>query len=213
MVVKICVKSHGLPAGMMLSLHRRRGRSLGHHPAQRQDRADLQRRLARPSLQHAARREVARPLGPHRLSSLDPAHARQEVQRSAVRSKLHALGGSNGQVSMLLCGRPSIGVEIRSLVWRYRSISTAHPVVKGDHVVQPTGVSVPQTVGHEITAGVLDVFVMEARAGALDGSVMETDAEDVQRKVMAMPTASVPSDGGSQNAGKKRKADRIFFSE
>ena len=128
-------------------------------------------------------------------------------------SKLHALGGSNGQVSMLLCGRPSIGVEIRSLVWRYRSILTAHPVVKGDHVVQPTGVSVPQTVGHEITAGVLDVFVMEARAGALDGSVMETDAEDVQRKVMAMPTASVPSDGGSQNAGKKRKADRIFFSE
>jgi hypothetical protein len=126
-------------------------------------------------------------------------------------SKLHALGGSNGQVSMLLCGRPSIGVEIRSLVWRYRSILTAHPVVKGDHVVQPTGVSVPQTVGHEITAGVLDVFVMEARAGALDGSVMETDAEDVQRKVMAMPTASVPSDGGSQNAGKKRKADRIFF--
>jgi hypothetical protein len=104
---------------------------------------------------------------------------------------------------MLLYGRPSIGVEIRSLVWRYRSILTAHPVVKGDHVVQ--------TVGHEITAGALDVFVMEARAGALDDSVMETDAEDIQRKVMAMPTASVPSDGGSQNAGKKRKADRIFF--
>jgi hypothetical protein len=187
----------------MLSLHRRRGRSLRHHPAQRRDRADLQCRLARPSLQHAAR-----PLGPDRLSSLDPAHDRRYALDG---SKLHALGGSSGQVSMLLCGRPSIGVEILALVWRYRSILTAHPVVKGDHVVQPTGVSVPQTVGHEITAGALDVFVMEARAGALDDSLMETDAEDVQRKVMAMPTASVPSDGGSQNAGKKRKADRIFI--
>jgi hypothetical protein len=114
MVVKICVKSHGLPAGMMLSLHRRRGRSLGHHPAQRQDRADLQRRLARPSLQHAARREVARPLGPDRLSSLDPAHARQEVQRT----RRYAVDGSMRWVEAADKFR-CCSTGDRRLVWKF----------------------------------------------------------------------------------------------
>jgi hypothetical protein len=83
-------------------------------------------------------------------------------------------------------------------------VLTAHPVVKGDHVVQPAGVSgsVPQADGHEATAGALDKFVMESKASALDGFLMETDdAEDAQPKVKTMLAVNVAGNGG----GKKRK--------
>jgi hypothetical protein len=73
--------------------------------------------------------------------------------------------------------------------------------VKGDYVVQPAGVLVSQAAGQE------------TKAGALEDFVMETDAGVTQRKVKAMPATSVASNGGSQNGGKKRKADSFFFSE
>jgi hypothetical protein len=92
-------------------------------------------------------------------------------------------------------------------------VLTAHPVVKGDHVVQPAGVvsvSVPLADGHEATAGALDAFVLESKASALDSSMMETDAEVAQPKkaMKAMPAAK-----GASNGAKKRKADRISADE
>jgi hypothetical protein len=91
-------------------------------------------------------------------------------------------------------------------------VLTAHPVVKGDHVVQPAGVvsvSVPLADGHEATAGALDAFVLESKASALDSS-MEMDAEVAQPKkaMKAMPAAK-----GASNGAKKRKADRISADE
>jgi hypothetical protein len=97
-------------------------------------------------------------------------------------------------------------------------VLTAHPVVKGDHVVQPAGVvsvSVPLADGHEATAGALDAFVLESKASALDSSMMETDAEVAQPKkaMKAMSAAKGASNGGSHNGAKKRKADRISADE
>ena len=87
-------------------------------------------------------------------------------------------------------------------------VLTAHPVVKGDHVVQPAVVSLQQAGGQETKA--LDGFEIEAKAGALDGFVKEADAaEALGKKRKAIPAADVASNGGSQNGGKKRKADRI----
>jgi hypothetical protein len=134
-------------------------------------------------------------------------------------SKLHALGWKQ---------RTSFDAALRMTVDWYgkfanwfgdiEGVLTAHPVVKGDHVVQPAGVvsldSVPLADGHEATAGALDAFVLESKASALDSSMMETDAEVTQpKKAKTMPAAKSASNGGSQNGAKKRKADRISADE
>jgi hypothetical protein len=138
-----------------------------------------------------------------------PRHSKYHDRRYAVDgSKLQSLGWKQ---------RTSFDAALRMTVDWYgkfadwsgdiEGVLTAHPVVKGDHVVQPAGVavSVPQADGHEATAGALDKFVMETKASALDGFLMmETDsAEDAQPKVKAMSAGN----GGSHNGGKKGKAD------
>jgi len=126
-------------------------------------------------------------------------------------SKLHSLGWKQ---------RTSFDAALRMTVDWYgkfagwfgdiEGVLTAHPVVKGDHVVQPAGISVPQAGGQDTEGSTLDGFVRETQAGALDAFVRETQsARDAEQKSKTMPTASVTSNGGSQNGGKKRKADRI----
>jgi hypothetical protein len=91
-------------------------------------------------------------------------------------------------------------------------VLTAHPVVKGDHVVQPVGVSrCRKPMAHEITAGALDAFVMmEAKAGTLDGFMMEADAGDLLLKSKATPAARVASHGGSQNWRQEEEGGQGF---
>lgn len=85
-------------------------------------------------------------------------------------------------------------------------VLTAHPVVKGDHVVQPVEAPLKQADCQDAKAGAFEHFAKHVNASN------KAKQDDGSQKVNATQAAHVvggKSNGDSQNGGKKRKADKI----
>lgn len=87
------------------------------------------------------------------------------------------------------------------------SVLTAHPVVKGDHVVQNVETSLKPRDGEDAKAGAFELFAAHANATS---KARKDDALPNAKATQPAHAVGAMSNGSSQNGGgKKRKADKI----